>query len=172
MAGSHNIFDQLEEAIRVLKRVLKETVTLGNKSTTGTAALRFGGNVREGYEIRVLEANVVIPSAVASVDLAADIPSGSVILASQANLQTAVTATTAVKVGIGVTADPDKYGLSGALTKNTKINFIPAHAVLSGAEDVKVFACDTNGAAAGTINSGTVRVRIVFAALANLVDAA
>lgn len=170
--GAHNIFFQIAEAIRTLHQTLTEALTISKSGATGAAAFRLGGSVNEGWELRVHEEDVVIPSAVASVDLSANVPAGAVILASQANLQTTVVATTAVKVGIGTDADPDKYGLSADLVKNTKINFIPAYAVLSGAEDVKLHACATGGTAAGTINSGTVRVRLVYAALTSLEDAA
>ena len=170
--GSHTVFSHIAEAIRVLHETLTQCFTISKSAATGAAAFRLGGTDAEGWELRVHEEDVVIPSAVASVDLSANVPAGAAILAAQANLETAVTATTAVKVGIGIAADPDKYGLTSGLTKNLKISTIPAFAVLGGAYDLMVYAWGGAGAAAGTINSGTVRVRIVYAALSNLADAA
>jgi len=135
-------------------------------------SVRFGTGT-EGYSFTVVDEDVDASSAAAAHDLAADIPDGAVILCVQANLDTAITGATAVKVGVGVAADPDKYGLTSGLTQNLKIDTLPAHAVLSGAEDVQVYACDTNGDAAGTIGGAgeIVRVRIVYATTNSLDDA-
>lgn len=156
-----------------------DTVTGALTSTVGAgaaaAALRFGKTATEGYELKVIDQTLSLASAAASFDLTEDVPTGAVILSAQANLETLIGAATAVKVGLGIAADPDKYGKTSALTKNLKIDTIPAHAVLSGAEDVKVFAVDTNGAAAGTIGGtagNAVRVRIVYAVCKSLDNAA
>jgi hypothetical protein len=163
--------EHIAEAIRVLKKVLDQCLTISKSSSAGAAAFRLGASVNEGWEIRVHEEDVELDGS-ASNDLSAAIPDGAVILASQGNLKTTVVATTAVKVGIGISGNPDLYGLSADLVKNTKIDSIPDYAVLSGDEDIGVYAADTNGGAAGTLDTGTVRVRIVYAALTSLEDAA
>ena len=156
-----------------------DTVTGALTSTVGAgaaaAALRFGKTATEGYELKVIDQTLDLSSAAASFDLTEDVPVGAVILSAQANLETLIGAATAVKVGLGIAADPDKYGKTSALTKNLKIDTIPAYAVLSGAEDVKVFATDTAGAAAGTIGGtagNAVRVRIVYTVCKSLDNAA
>ena len=99
------------------------------------------------------------------------IPANAVILSARANLNTLITATTAVKVGIGIASNPDKYGKTGNLIKNSKITTVPSYAVIASAETVKVFAVDTSGSAAGTLDTGTVRVRLVYTECDELSDA-
>jgi len=102
------------------------------------------------------------------------IPAGAVIVSVELNLQDAISAVTAVKVGIGVAADPVKYGITASLSANEKINTIPDWAVLKTEEDIRLFAVDTDGAAVGTIGGGAadeVRVRIVYLTPPGLNDA-
>ena len=147
-------------------------------SAAGAVALRFGGTATEGLEITVINEVVdMLTTPAAAWDLTSNVPAGAVILSVQANLQDVITASTAVKVGIGVAADPDKYGKTTGLTQNLKVDTIPDWAVLSGAEDIQIYAVDTDGAAAGTIGGGAVgtdevRVRIVYATLNSLDNAA
>lgn len=156
--------------------LLLPTRTAG--SAAGAVALRFGGTATEGLEIVVINEVVdMLTTPAASWALTSTIPAGAVILSVQANLQDAITAATAVKVGIGVTADPDKYGLTATLNANAKVDTIPAHVVLASTETIAIFAVDTNGDAAGTIGGGAVgtdevRVRIVYAACNSLDNAA
>lgn len=152
---------------------LLKLLALTEGSAAGAVALRFGASATEGLEVTVLDEVVAVSSAAASHDLTIDIPDGAVILSVQANLDTAITASTAVKVGIGIAANPDLYGLTSDVTADLKSNNIPDWAVLSGAEDVKIFACDTNGDAAGTIGGAAelVRVRIVYLTLNSLDNA-
>jgi hypothetical protein len=159
-----------EQGIReALTEILNGTKPFTAGAATAAASLTLGATSTEGLQFMVIDEDVVLAGAVAAKDLTQDVPTGAVILAVQANLDTAITATTAVKVGVGVAADPDKYGKTSALTQNAKIDTIFATwTVLSGAEDVQVYACDTAGAAAGTLNAGTVRVRIVYLACNSL----
>lgn len=157
-------------------RNLGLTGALLRKGGAATPAVvdRWGDSATEGLEVRVIDETVACGTAAASHALTSTVPAGAVILSVQANLQTAVTVETAVKVGIGVTADPDKYGKTSGVTKNLKVDTVPDWAVLSSAETVAIFATDTVGAAAGTIG-GTgeaIRVRIVFLACNSLDDAA
>ncbi len=145
--------------------------TAGN--AVGAVAQSFGSDATEGYEIKVVDETVSGLAAI-STDLTADIPSGAYLLSVQANIETLVVAGgTSVKVGIGPTSDPDKYGITSAFTKNLKIDTIPPHAVLSGAEDVQINMCATGGAIGDTAASaGAVRIRIVYALPNSLIDAA
>jgi len=150
-----------------------------DKTVLGGAATpvvvhRLGSTATEGYETAVLDETVdCITTPAASFPLTSTIPAGAVILAVQATLRDIMTADTAVKVGIGVTADPDKYGKTGGLSANEKVDTIPTHAVLGATETIAIFAVDTAGDAAGTIGGGVagterVRVRIVYAVLNSL----
>jgi uncharacterized membrane protein len=159
---------------------------LTNKAGAASAAVaaRFGATATEGLEIKVIDETVNLTNAVET-NLTETVPAGAVILSVQANLQTTVVGDASgddglVKVGIGITSDPDKYGKSADLVKNHKIDTIPDWAVLSGAEIVCVKGCDTSGdgvtekfvadVPAGTRNQ--VRVRIVYAVPNSLDDAA
>lgn len=152
--------------------------TGGVRQVTGgaDAALvtdRYGDSATEGYEIRVIDETLSALAAV-STDLTEDVPSGAVILSVQANIETAcVAGGTSVKVGVGTTGDPDKYGKTTDLTQNQKIDTLPAHAVLSSAEDIQVNATATAGGIGDTaFSAGAVRVRIVYAMTNSLDDAA
>ena len=158
--------------------VAEELPTRTAGSAAGAVALRFGASATEGLEITVIDEVVdMLTTPAAAWDLTSDIPAGAVILSVQANLQDVISAVTAVKVGIGVVSDPDKYGKTANLLQNSKVNTIPDWAVLSGTEDIQIYAVDTDGAAAGTIGGGAtgtdeVRVRIVYATLNSLDNAA
>jgi hypothetical protein len=135
---------------------------------------RRGTSITEGWTRYTIDEDVVFSSALASKNLTTETPIGARIIRVQANLETLITATTAVKVGVGrvpSTADPNKYGLTSALTANLKIDTIPDFAVLAAAEQMAVFACDTAGDAAGTLDSGTVRVVVEYEVLDSLDDA-
>jgi hypothetical protein len=134
---------------------------------------RFGATVSEGYEVRVIDETLLALAAI-STDLTEDVPSGAVILSVQANIETAVVAGgTSVKVGIGPVGDPDQYGLTADLAKNTKADLIPAHAVLAALEDIQINMVTAAGAIGDTAASaGAVRVRIVYAVPNSLDDAA
>jgi|GEM_PF-3765217 len=99
------------------------------------------------------------------------LPANSVVLGVRLNIDALVVATTAVKVGVGIATDEDKYGLTADLAKNTKITTMPDWAVVSSAEAVSVFACDTGGDDAGTLDSGTVTAQIEYVTLPAMADA-
>ncbi len=102
-------------------------------------------------------------SPVSDVDLEWDIPTGAFVVGASINIESAITgAGGAVGVGLGVAADPDKYGKTAALTKNAKGSIVPALAILAGAEDLKIYAIDAGGGAVGTIQNGSVRVFVSF----------
>ncbi len=156
---------------------LRNISSTGISTKSGGAAAaavveRLGGSATEGYEVRVIDETLSALAAV-STDLTEDVPAGAVILSVQANIETAVVAGgNSVKVGVGPTGDPDQYGLTADLAKNTKIDLIPAHAVLAALEDIQVNMCATAGGIGNTAASaGAVRVRIVYAVQNSLDDA-
>lgn len=153
-------------------------LTLTPGAAAAAVALRLGATETEGLEIKVIDEIVTLTNAV-STDLTEDVPSGAVILSAQANLDSLIAGDASgddllAKVGLGVAADPDKYGKTGDLLKNTKIDTIPDWAVLSGAEDIQVFAVKSDGSACTEkfVADGLVRVRIVYAVCNSLDDAA
>lgn len=151
------------------------SVLFRNKSDTAFAksfGTEAGTGVGGGAIRYVLDCTVTLSGAVASIDLPANIPNYSVIRLCQVKATTAITTTTATKWGLGVAADPDKYGLSADLNQNTDINNIPTPAPLASGEDVQLYACDNSGVAAGTLDTGTFHVRIEVDVVSPLSDAA
>lgn len=148
-------------------------------ATAAAVAFRFGLSLTEGLELQVIDETVTLTNA-ASTNLTNTVPSGAVIIGAQANLQTAVTGDGSgdnglVKVGIGKASDPDHYGKTSGLTKNLKCGALIAdYAVLSSAEQIAVYAVDTDGAAVTEkfTAGGTVRVRVYYWAFNDLDDAA
>ena len=151
--------------------IIEDDLSLYAGAATAAIAARFGASKTEGLEVRVIDETASGLTAI-STDLTQDIPDGAVILSSQANIEVlCVAGGTSTKVGVGPTSDPDKYGLSADLLKNTKIDLMIDWAVLSGAEDIQINACDNSGALGDTaFSAGSVRVRIVFLALNSLDD--
>lgn len=149
------------------------TLTLTKGAATAEVAERFGATATEGMELCVINETSAVLNAV-STDLTQDLPDGAVLLGGQINVETAVTGGgTTTKIGLGPVADPDKYGLTSALTKNAKGDLLIAPAVLSGAEDVKINACTDAGAIGDTaLTVGTVRIRLYYRQMNSLDDAA
>ena len=153
-----------------------DSLTLGAAGIAAAVALRLGTST-ENLDVKVLDEIVTTTNAVEN-NLTNTVPAGAVILSVQGNLQTLIEGDGSgddlgVKVGIGITADPDKYGITSALTKNLKIDTIPDWAVLSAEETVCVKLAKTAGAAATEkfVAGGKVRVRIIYAVLNSLDDA-
>jgi len=148
-----------------------------NNGATPAVVHRFGLSETEGYEYVVIDEVVTVTNAVET-NLTNTVPAGAVILAVQGNLQTAITGDgtgddLGAKVGIGITATPNKYGLSADLNKNTKVDKIPSYAVLGSAETVCVKFAKTDGTACTEkfTAGGKVRVRVVYVQLNSLDDA-
>lgn len=156
-----------------------DSVTHRAGATAAAVAARFGDTVTEGLELRVIDETVTLTNA-ASTNLTNTVPSGAVIIGAHGNLQTTVVGDASgdnglVKIGIGKASDPDHYGKSADLIKNTKISgLIPTWAVLSGTEQIAVYAVDTNGAAVTEkfVAGATVRVRVYYLAFNDLDNAA
>lgn len=139
-------------------------MTLPNPPAALSSFLAPGVRTKEIVQVVDMSA-----AAAASFSLTETIPANSIVISVAMSIQETITAATAVKIGVGrvtATADPDKYLLSAGLTAAELAK--PQNqwgSPLTAAETVGVFACDTNGAAAGTIGGGTgdvVVVRIVY----------
>lgn len=148
------------------------------RSATGAVVERVGATTTEGLTKKVMDVTVTLTNA-ASTALATALPAGAVILSVQANLEEAVVGDGSgdnglTKVGIGVSGDPDAYGLSAALTANTKIDKIPSWAALAASTTLGVYACDNAGAAVTEkfVAGSTVRVVVTYYELDSLDNAA
>ncbi len=146
-------------------------------AVAAVVALGLGATAAEGLNISIIDEVVDLTSAGAKFKaLTNQVPAGAVILSVQANIQTlAVAGGTSVKVGIGAHAGTtNTYGNTSALTKNLKIDTIPAAwAVLASALTLDVCACASTATGLGDTNfsAGTVRVRVVYLARVSLADA-
>lgn len=151
------------------------SVQHNNGTAAGAIAVGFGRTNAEGAQIAILEETISFVDNVALYKaMTTPVPAGAVILSVQANIEGALTGGgTTAKVGLGPNAtDPDKYGKTTVLTKNAKISTVPDWAVLAAPEAIDVCACTAAGAAGDTaLTVGSVRVRVVYLALANLADA-
>lgn len=124
-------------------------------------------NLFNGLLIDTLEAEVSLSPSAANFSITKTIPAGAIVLLAQLDIPATVSATTATKIGLGISSDPDKYALSAALTAEDVgglTNWATAAIPLSSTETIRVSACDNAGAAAGTIG-GTgqlVKVRLTW----------
>jgi hypothetical protein len=157
------------------------TYTAG--AATPAVGLRFGATVTEGLEIKVYDETINLTNA-ASTTTTLAVPSGAVILSAQANLQQEVVGdgtgdNLLAKVGLGVAANEDKYGVTSALTKNLKVDTIPDWAV-SGGETLIIYGLKADGTTPCTEafvaddpmgTRAQVRVRVVYAVTNSLDDA-
>lgn len=98
--------------------------------------------------------------------MATQIPAGAIIEeVVQAITVLVVGGGTTVKVGVGLNgSDPDAYGLTAALTKNTKKSGrVEPPAPLATATTLEVCGCTTAGALGDTnLTAGKVRVRVTY----------
>jgi hypothetical protein len=129
-------------------------------------------------EIVVVEQVTTFTAPVASLRFL-EVPAEAVILAVQANLETAITgAGGAVKVGIGTSASLNKYGQTTGLTKNLKIIRTPDWAFLAPTETLQFAALRANNNPGGTIGPPAfgprverIRTRVLYLNLPSLPDA-
>ncbi len=121
------------------------------------------------------ESNLLVAiggSAVASVDVGFDLPIGVIPIMAWAHIESAITgAGGATALGIGPVDHVTKYGELTTLTKNTKA-YIPmgGFIALDELEDLKVYATNGTGTETGTLQNGSVRVRIVYLEGIDLTD--
>lgn len=142
---------------------------------TGVTYLSLGRNADEGLRLKVIDEVVDLTGAGAAYKaLTTALPANSVILSIQACIEEKVTVATSggAFVGLGTHGtDPDVYGKSTALTKNSKITTLPDWSVISASTTVDVCGiADSTGypIASGAFTGGKVRVRIVYFTLAAL----
>ena len=125
--------------------------------------------VSPGLRFVTIQQTVDLGTAAASFSLTDTIPANANVVSVALSVPSTITAATAVKIGVGrvtSTADPDKYYLTSALTAGEFAKTFGGWGTpLTAAETVGIFACDTDGAAAGTIGAAGqyVVVRIVYA---------
>lgn len=125
-----------------------------------------------GMKWTSLKKTHTLGGAVAAVDLGANTPAVFVPKLVCLNIDALIGCTTAVKIGVGVSGDEDKYGKTGDLLKNTKItNYITSEAAVA-AEDIQVYSVDTGGSAAGTMDSGSFTVIVSGWEVIPITDAA
>ena len=157
------------------------TYTIPDAGASGRF-ITHAGIVGDGLvELITEEATVTVSGAETATGLT--FPAGCIPWVAQGNIQSLVTATTAVKIGLDATGGGSAFGLTGALTKNTKLSFPVSGAGFGGFNGTSsvgwptastplfLVACDNAGAAAGTLDSGTVRVRISYWKVSDLVNA-
>lgn len=111
-------------------------------------------------------------SAVASKATAYTIPANSIVFGAAMNVESTITLATATKIGLGVAATLDKYGKITGGTKNNKVTTPCTPTAVVATEPLLVYAVDNSGAAAGTIQNGSVRISLLFGTMAALPDAA
>ncbi len=167
----------VEELISVETELL--SLLDANRNVTANPLVTKGtdpGYMTIGDLFKVTTKDLIIAvgsSAVASVATAYTVPANSMILSAALNIESTVTLATATKIGLGVAADPDKYGKVTGGTKNNKITtMMAAPAGVAATEPLLLYAVDNSGAAAGTIQNGTIRIRVVFFTQADIPDAA
>lgn len=137
-------------------------LTSGTRHTPSTQAanqLDVDGTIHQ------IEQVISIVNTNTAITLTDIVPAYSEIMFAEMNWDTAVGLATAVKVGLGITGDPDSVLLSAAtLTKNYNISGLPLTTKWVTAATPIIVACvDTSGAAAGTFNAtASVYVRVVY----------
>ncbi len=110
-------------------------------------------------------------SAVASVATAYSVPANSLVIGAAANIESTITLATATKIGVGVAGTLSKYATITGGTKNAKSTLSMA-TVVAADEAVLVYATDNSHAAAGTIQNGSIRIRLFLMTQAALPNAA
>lgn len=152
-------------------------MTLYDQDVRSRSIAAFGSEAVANEYLSILDAlpecfvvdEVVTFTNATEANLSRTIPAGSVILSVQANLDTTVVGDASgddlgVKVGIGITATPNKYGLTTNLTQNQKINTIPDWAVLGSAEQICAKLAKTDGTACTekVVAGAKVRIRVTW----------
>lgn len=125
--------------------------------------------------VHQIEQVISIVNANTAITLTEGVPANAEIIFAEMNWDTAIGLATAVKVGLGISGDPDSILLSAAtLTKNTHTSGLPLTTKYVTAATPIIVACvDTNGAAAGTFNAtASAYVRVVYRHRRIVADAA
>lgn len=130
-----------------------------------SSAAPNGPTVNRTFTKYAMVEDVLVFNGQASLPIgAAPIPANAVIDSVHMNWDQPLVLATAVKVGVGPAASPSQLSLSGTvMAKNTKTDSPQTTLVAyAAATQLQVNACATGGTAAGTITSGTVRVRVLY----------
>jgi hypothetical protein len=153
-------------------RVIKALIAAVKNSPLTKAAERVLGQWNIGLatdgrfeKLAVIEETVVFAGE-AFKQLATSLPANAELLDVATNNETAIVLVTATQFAVGTAATPALF-LQGAatLTKNFKNQVVPTDASRragSAAVPIRISATNGGGAAAGTVTSGTVRVRLVY----------
>lgn len=118
----------------------------------------------QGVLVGTIEKEVDLSVAAASFAVGTR-PANSAIASIELTLSGTLSATTAVKFGLGNAGDPDAYYLSAGLTTASNVaKFLLDADTNSAADPILISACDTNGAAAGTIGGAgqSIKARITY----------
>jgi hypothetical protein len=116
-------------------------------------------------EVGMLDDTVGLDPAAASFDLLDVVPAGSVIIGVQLSLTMAVTGSGgAARVGLGISGDEGKYGMTAGLAGGLTIDTIPDWAALAAPEDVRVYALAAGGAPVGAIGGAgeSLKTRVMY----------
>lgn len=139
-----------------------------------SSAAPNGQAVNRSFVRYAMVEDVLVFNGQASLPIGAQlIPANAVIDSVHMNWDQPLVLNTAVKVGVGPAASPSQLALSGTvMTKNTKTDNPQTTLVAyAAATQLQVNACATGGTAAGTITSGTVRVRVYYYYYASIPNA-
>lgn len=122
-----------------------------------TIPMKNPGFTAPGLKEVTYEDVVDLGTAAANFDIKFKIPRNAIVVAVALSVPFTISATTATKIGIGrktASADPDKYGLTAALTATELVrihNGWGSPISDSGGESLAIYACDNAGDAAGSI---------------------
>lgn len=114
------------------------------------------GYVEPGQRLKTSGIESVDMSAAAAEEFTTPVavPAGSVPTALAVHVPNTIDASTATKIGVGTSSDPDKYGLFDLTAGDYEqpLNFWASP--VTADEDIVISACDGAGDAAGTIGGG------------------
>lgn len=154
-----------ENDVLVLERV--QRTYLGNPILwwREVSFVKYGEAYPE-YAIGIFDETVAINPSAGTADFDNAIPAGSRLLSARMTFTSAITLVTAVKVGLGISGNPDSILLSGTTMTNGTVTEgdTLTDKYYAADQTIRVTACDTNGAAAGTM-LGSVRAKILYVTL-------
>lgn len=179
------IIDQVQnEAGEVVWQATSEGIEIPSKpllftggSSSGEVAQGHGTDIEEGYVTKIYDETVDLTGAGAVFkNVFSQLPQYALIRSVQCYITEQITSDTGrVKVGIGPSTDPDKYGLTPDDDQESVANsaiFPDGSTVLAAATQLRVNGCQTDGTiAVENFTDGAVRVRAVVEQLLNLHEA-
>jgi hypothetical protein len=152
-----------------------------SQTLAGTAAatlIGISGAATDGGVSEYFIDEIVSLTNAVETDLTSTLPAGAIVEYTQMILNTTVVGDESgddglVKVGLGTTADPDKYGKTADLVKDSLVKNTYTPVMLAAEETVTVKAADTNGAAVTEkfVAGGLVRVQIRYKVLNDMAAA-